>query len=318
MRVAFINDIHQAYEETEGVRRLREFADVTIFTSPETDPAQLQGFEAIVATRERTHFTADLFARLPDLRVIAQTGNHAYHVDLQAAEHHGVIVGKASGGFCAAAGELTFGLMMAVMRQIPQSDQAMKNGGWPTPMTRVLGGKTLGIVGFGNIGQYVARIAQAFGMNVLAWGSRLTDETANNAGVRRCELDELVAQADVISIHATLSPQSRGLIDARRLALCKPTAYLINTARGPIVDEAALVAALAEGRLAGAGLDVFDVEPLPASNPLRKLSNVVLTPHLGWPADEMYEQFANAAADVIAAYRENQEVPRFSLEAELH
>ncbi|MCI2811394.1 NAD(P)-dependent oxidoreductase, partial [Eoetvoesiella caeni] len=261
---------------------------------------------------------AGFFKSLPKLRIVAQTGNHAYHVDLNAAEEHDVVIGKATGGFCGAAGELTFGLMMAVMRQISQVDHAIKNGSWPTPMTRVLRGKTLGIVGFGNIGQYVARIANAFGMNVVAWGSRLTSEGAEQAGARRLELTDLLRTADIISIHATLTPQSRGLIDSKRLALCKPSAYLINTARGPIVDEAALVAALSEGRLAGAGLDVFDTEPLPVDHPLRSLKNVVTTSHLGWPTDEMYEQFANAAADVLIAYRDHTEIPQFSLKADWH
>ncbi|CAM5480969.1 D-2-hydroxyacid dehydrogenase family protein [Eoetvoesiella caeni] len=318
MRVAFIDDFHHAYEETQGVRRLREFAEVVIFKNSVKCLDELRDFEAIVATRERTHLTADLFQSLPNLRIIAQTGNHAYHVDLVTAEKHGVIIGKAAGGFCGAAGELTFGLMMAVMRQISQVDHAIKSGGWPTPMTRVLHGKTLGIVGFGKIGQYVARIANAFGMNVIAWGSRLTDEGAEKAGARRAELDDLMRQSDVISIHATLTDQSRDLIDAKRLSLCKPSAYLINTARGPIVNEAALVAALSEGKLAGAGLDVFDIEPLPADHPLRFLNNVVTTSHLGWPTDEMYEQFANAAADVLLAYHEKRELPQFSLETELH
>ncbi len=318
MRVAFIDDIHNAYEDTQGVRRIREFADVVIFKEPVKSPSELQDFDAIVATRERTHLTAEFFNSLPKLRIVAQTGNHAYHVDLNAAQEHGVLIGKATGGFCGAAGELTFGLMMAVMRQISQVDQAIKNGKWPTPMTRVLRGKTLGIVGFGNIGQYVARIANAFGMNVVAWGSRLTPEGAEQAGARRLKLDDLCRQSDVISIHATLTPQSRGLIDARRLALCKPGAYLINTARGPIVNEQALIEALSNGKLAGAGLDVFDVEPLPFDHPLRALNNVVTTSHLGWPTDEMYEQFANAAADVLIAYRDNTEIPQFSLKADLH
>lgn len=311
MRVAFIDDFHDAYKSTQGVRRLREFSQVEIFTEPRS-PEELRGFDALVATRERTPFTAELFAKLPNLRVIAQTGNHVYHVDLDAAERNGVIIAKASGGFCGAAGELTFGLMMAVMRQIPQVNQAMKKGEWPTPMTHVLNGKTLGIVGFGNIGRYVARIAQAFGMKVIAWGSRLTEEGAREAHVHRRELDDLMRESDVISVHATLSAQTRDLIDTRRLALCKPSAYLINTARAPIVNEAALIAALSEGRLAGAGLDVFDVEPLPVDHPLRSLNNVITTPHLGWPTDEMYEQFASAAADVLRAYQENKEVPQFT------
>ena len=201
--------------------------------------------------------------------------------------------------------------MIAVMRQIPSVDAEIKLGRWPTSMTRVLRGKTLGIVGLGHVGHHVTKIATAFQMNILAWGRRLTPEEANLAGVEHRELDDLLCSSDVVSIHATLSTETRGLIDARRFALMKPTAYLINTARGPIVDETALCAALSCGRLAGAGLDVFDQEPLPAGHPLTKMSNVVLTSHLGWQTDEMYSQFADAATDVLLAYAEGKEVPRF-------
>jgi len=178
-------------------------------------------------------------------------------------------------------------------------------------MTRVLRGKTLGIVGLGHVARHVAKIATAFEMNVLASGRRLTPEAASSAGAERHELDDLLCSSDVVSIHATLSAETRGLIDARRFTLMKPTAYLINTARGPIVDEAALCAALSSGKIAGAGLDVFDQEPLPAGHPLTKMSNVVLTSHLGWPTDEMYSQFADAAADILLAYLRGKEVPLF-------
>ena len=311
MRVAILDDIHRAYEGTAGVRRLRERADVRIFTGPFGEPATLRGFDALVANRERTRFTRELLEQLPDLRIIAQTGNHAYHVDLAAAEERGVIVAKASGGFSTGAAELAIGLAIALMRRIPEADGAVKRGEWRTPLTRVLHGKTLGIVGLGHVGRHVARIADAFEMRVLAWGPRLTEEGAAEARAERRDLDDLLAESDVISVHATLSAESRGLLDARRIALMKPTAYLINTARGPIVDESTLVAALAEGQIAGAGLDVFDEEPLPAGHPLTKLPNVILTPHLGWPTDEAYARFADAAADVLLAYLDGREVPRF-------
>jgi phosphoglycerate dehydrogenase-like enzyme len=180
----------------------------------------------------------------------------------------------------------------------------------------VLHGKTLGIVGFGHVGRHVARIGAALEMRVVAWGPRLTAEAAAAAGVERLELDDLLRAADVVSIHATLAPESRGLLDARRLALMKPTAYLINTARGPIVDEQALVVALAAGRIAGAGLDVFDQEPLPAGHPLTALPNVVLTPHLGWPTDEAYARFADAAADVLLAFLDGRPIPQFRQDAQ--
>ncbi len=311
MRIAILDDIHHAYEGTEGVRRLRERAEVKIFNAAFGDPAALKGFDALVANRERTRFNRELLEQLPDLRIIAQTGNHAYHIDLAAAEARGVVVGRATGGFSTGAAELTIGLAIALMRQIPASDQAVKRGDWKTPLTRVLHAKTLGIVGLGHVGRHVARIANAFEMRVLAWGRRLTDELAASAGVERCELDHLLRASDVVSVHATLAPESRGLLDARRIGLMKPTAYLINTARGPIVDEAAMVAALAEGRIAGAGLDVFDQEPLPSGHPLTKLPNVILTPHLGWPTDEAYARFADATADVLLAYLDGKPVPRF-------
>ncbi len=311
MRVAILDDIHDAYAATRGLRRLRERGEVKIFTGPFGEPSALHDFDALIANRERTKFTRALLEQLPNLRIIAQTGNHTYHIDLPAAEALNVIVAKAAGGFSRSAGELAIGLMIAVMRQIPFVDREVKSGRWPTPMTRALRGKTLGIVGLGHVGYHVAKIAAAFEMNVFAWGRRLTAESAAQAGAQYRALDDLLAASDLVSIHATLTEETRGLIDARRLALMRPTAILINTARGPIVDEAALCAALAAGRIAGAGLDVFDQEPLPADHPLSKLANVVLTPHLGWPTDEMYAQFADAAADVLLAYADGKDVPRF-------
>jgi phosphoglycerate dehydrogenase-like enzyme len=312
MRVAILDDIHDAYESSDGVRRLRERAEVTVFREPLARLVVLRPFEALVANRERTPITRELLAQLPDLRIIAQTGNHAYHVDFAAAEERGVIVAKATGGFSRGAAELAIGLALALMRGIPAADAAVKRGEWRTPSTRVLHGKTFGVIGLGRVGGHAAKIARAFGMRVLAWSPNLTDERAVRVEAERRELDDLVRESDIVSIHATLSPESRGLIDERRLRLMKPTACVINTARGPIVDEAALVAALAERRIAGAGLDVFDREPLPGGHPLTMLPNVVLTPHLGWPTDEAYAQFADAAADVLIAYLEGRDVPRFS------
>jgi phosphoglycerate dehydrogenase-like enzyme len=271
-----------------------------IFEQKET-VERLRDFDALVANRERTRFTRELLEALPRLRIIAQTGNHAYHVDLAAAAERGVIVARATGGFSYGAAELAIALAMALMRQIPAADAAMKRGEWRTPMTRVLHGKALGIIGLGHVGGHVAALGRAFGMQVQSWSRNAPPSV----------LDELLRSSDVVSIHATLSEQTRGLIDARRLALMKPTAYLINTARGAIVDEAALVSVLMEGRIAGAGLDVFAEEPLPAGHPLAQLPNVVLTPHLGWPTDEAYERFADAAADVILAWLDGQDVPRF-------
>jgi phosphoglycerate dehydrogenase-like enzyme len=299
MKIAILDDIHGAWENTDGVRRLRERAEVKIFTGPFGSPAALRGFDALVANRERTKFTRALIEQLVDLRVIAQTGNHAAHMDFAAAHERGIVVAQASGGYSIGAAELAIGLAIAVMRQLPRQDAAVRRGDWQTPSTPVLHGKTLGAIGLGRVGTHVARIAKAFGMRVLGWSPRLTDTAAAAAGAERRELD------------ASLTPTSRGLLDARRLALMKPTAYLVNTARGPIVDEEALVAALAARHIAGAGLDVFDEEPLPAGHPLTTLDNVVLAPHLGWPTDDGYRRFADSAADVLLAYLDGREVPRF-------
>jgi phosphoglycerate dehydrogenase-like enzyme len=311
MRIAVLDDIHQVWDGTDGVRRLRERAEVHVFTAPFGDPAALRGFDALIANRERTKFTRDLLNRLPDLRVIAQTGNHAHHIDFAAARERGIVIAQASGGYSIGAAELTIALAAAVMRQIAASDTAIRRGEWPTPSTPVLHGKTLGVIGLGRVGRHVARIANAFGMRVIAWSPRLTDDAATASGAERRDLDDLMRESDVLSIHASLTAASRDLIDARRLALMKPTAYVVNTARGPIVNESALVAALKGNRLAGAGLDVFDEEPLPAGHALTTLSNVVLTPHLGWPTDHAYDRFASAAGDVLLAYMDGREFPRF-------
>ena len=311
MRVAILDDIHNAFDATEGVGQLRERAEVRIFTAPFGTPGALTGFDALLANRERTHFTRELLQQLPDLRIIAQTGNHAHHIDLRAAHELDIVIGMASGGYSIGAAELAFGLAMALMRQIPANDSAIKRGEWTTPLTPILSGKTLGIVGLGRLGQHVARLGAAFGMRVFAWSPSLTEETAAARGTEYRELDDLLATSDVVSIHVSLKPETRGLIDARRIALMKPTAYLVNTARGPIVEESALVAALQDGRIAGAGLDVFVQEPLGPGHPLAQLSNTVLTPHIGWPTDQGYAQFSSAAADVLLAYMDGRDFPRF-------
>lgn len=311
MKVAILDDIHEAYAQTDGVRRLREHAEVRIFTGPFGEPSALAGFDALIANRERTRFTRELMAQLPGVRIIAQTGNHAYHIDLDAARQLGIVVARASSGYSVGAAELAIALAMAVMRQISSADAAIRRGEWATPSTRVLSGKVMGIIGLGRIGRHVARLATAFGMRVVAWSPHLTDASAREGGAEFRELDALLAEADVVSIHASLTAQSRGLLDDRRLRLMKPDACLINTSRGAVVDEDALVSALRERRILGAGLDVFAEEPLPAGHPLTQLPNVVLTPHLGWPTDDGYAGFAEAACDALLAFLEGSEVPKF-------
>jgi phosphoglycerate dehydrogenase-like enzyme len=233
-------------------------------------------------------------------------------VDVEAATARGIVVGKAVGGPGTGAPELTMGLILALLRKIAESDAAMHAGEWPTPLGYELGGKTLGLVGLGNVGGQVARLARAFGPTLLAYSPSLTLERAAQVGCEAVSLEDLLKRSNVVSIHVPLNAGTKGLIDEHRLGLMKPWAFLINTSRGPVVDERALVQALAAGKLAGAALDVYDEEPLPADHPLRKLPNVVLTPHIGWPTDQGFERFAGPAVDVILAYAEGRDFPRFN------
>ena len=298
-----LDDFHATFDADPAIQRLRQRVPVDVFT--EHQPVdRLGAYQALIALRERTKFDAAFFQAMPQLELIAQTGHHVYHVDMEAATHSGVLVGLGLGaagqGFSTA--ELTFGLMLAIMRRIPQTDRAIRGGDWPLVLGRSLRGKTLGILGLGRVGREVARIAQAFGMEVLAWGPTLTDDRAAASGARRMDLDDLLAAADVVSVHLTLSDTSRGLIDEARLRRIGPGSWLVNTSRGPIVDEAALARVLAEGGLAGAALDVFGQEPLPPDSPFVGLDNVVLTAHLGWPADDTYRLMAEGTVEVIEAY----------------
>jgi len=308
VKVTVLDDYQRAFVSTNAIRRLRAKAEVQILTEKLSSDAAvaeaLRGSQAIIPVRERTKLTASLLERLPGLEYISQTGNHVYHVDMEAATRRGIVVSLAPGGNSTT--ELAFGLMLAIMRRIPQSDAAMRRGGWPLVLGHVLKGKTLGILGLGKIGTEVAAIARAFGMQVIAWGPTLTDERAAKSGARFMALEEVLKAADVISIHLTLSDQSKNLLDEARLRLMKKSAYLVNTARGAIVDEAALVKILKAKVLAGAALDVFVDEPLPKDHPLLELDNVVLTPHLGWPTDSGFEGFANHAVDNILDYMEGK------------
>jgi len=308
VKVTVLDDYQRAFDGTEAIQRLRQRADVQILTEKLPTEAALaralKDVKAIIPIRERTKFPAALLQALPDLEFISQTGNHAYHVDMEAATKAGIVVAMAPGGNSTS--ELTFGLMFAVTRRIPQSDQAMRRGEWPLVLGYVLRGKTLGILGLGKIGTEVAAVGRAFGMKIIAWGPTLTMERASKSQATYLPLDDLLRQADVVSVHLALSEQSRNLLNETRLRLMKQSAYLINTARGAIVDERALVKILQERTIAGAGLDVFVEEPLSPNHPLLELDNVVLTPHLGWPTDSGFAGFAENAVANILDYMEGK------------
>lgn len=320
MRVTVLDDYQRAFENTGAIKRLRQKAEVAIFTeklSPEAAVAEaLKGSQAIIPVRERTKFTASLLRALPDLELISQTGNHVYHVDMEAATRQGIVVSLAPGGNSTT--ELVFGLMLAIMRRIPQCDRAMRGGEWPLVLGYVLKDKTLGILGLGRIGTEVAAIARAFGMKVIAWGPTLTAERAAKSEAMFMPLDEVLKSADVVSVHLALSDQSRNLLDETRLRLMKKSAYLVNTARGAIVDETAMVKVLKENAIAGAALDVFVEEPLPKDHPLLELDNVVLAPHLGWPTDLSFEHFADNAVTNILDYMDGKLTRALNPEALQH
>lgn len=307
MRVAVLDDYHRVFDADPAIQRLRRRVPVDVYTE-RLALERIRQYPILIAMRERTRFDAAFFAAMPELELISQTGNHAYHVDMAAATKAGVLVGmassdvKAMGAIARSTLELTFGLMIAVMRRIPQTDAAMHRGEWPSFAGRTLAGKKLGILGLGRIGREVAAVARAFGMQVLAWGPTLDAARAERSNVTFMELDALLEAADIVTVQLRLSEQSRGLLNEARLRRIGPQGVLINTARGAIVDEKALARVLAEGALGAAGIDVFEEEPLPAGSPLRRLGNVVLTSHLGWPADLTYATFAQAAVGIVEAY----------------
>jgi phosphoglycerate dehydrogenase-like enzyme len=313
-RLLVLDDEEGRIAGAPGMGRLRELAEVTVLDRPlrAGDLDRLGGVRVLLAIRERTAIDAALLDRLPDLELILQTGGHAYHVDQEAASGRGVVVALSRRAQMASASvpELTFGLMLAVLRRIHPLAGELAAGAWPVAMGGTLAGRTLGILGLGRHGRPVARIAAAFGMLVLAWDRDPGREYPDDEPVaERLPLDELLERSDVVSIHLKLSPESTGLLDRRRLARLRPGAILVNTARGAIVDEPALVEALQGGWLAGAGLDVFATEPLPADHPLRTAPNVVLTPHIGWKVEEVFAEWAEIAAEQLAAWLDGRLPP---------
>jgi phosphoglycerate dehydrogenase-like enzyme len=313
-RVAILDDWGGMIRPLPPWTRLDGRATVDAFQDTLADEValarRLAPYEVVVPVRERTRFTAGVISRLPALKLLALAGRWTGQVDLAAAAARGIVVTETEGS-AVNAFEHTIALMMALVRRVPQEDRAMRAGRWQTPPLGVdMAGKTLGVVGLGRIGGKMAAFGRLLGMRVLASGITLTDERAAAAGATRVDLDTLLRESDVVTLHLRLSDKSRGLITARHLALMKRTAFLVNTARGPIVEEAALLDALRGRRIAGAALDVFDVEPLPAGHPLLALDNVVLTPHLGFVTAEGYAVFFGQAVEAIVAFLDGKTPPR--------
>jgi phosphoglycerate dehydrogenase-like enzyme len=287
------------WSKLQAGHRLQVFN--THFGDLETAAKALQGFEVVGVMRERTPFTRALFEKLPNLKLLVTTGKRNASIDLAAAKDRGVLVCN-TGGAGRATAELAIGLMIGLARHLGVEFQNMRNGGWQTTVGSDLDGKTLGLIGLGNLGGKVARIGKAIGMKTIAWSENLTAERAREQGAERVDKDALFRQSDVISINTVLSDRTRGLVGAREFGLMKPTALLVNTSRGPIVDQAALLTALREKRIAGYGADVYDSEPLPASHPLRAEPRALLTPHIGYVTEETYRDFYAGMVATIEAW----------------
>ncbi|MEV7360283.1 D-2-hydroxyacid dehydrogenase family protein [Kitasatospora sp. NPDC091276] len=281
------------------------------FGSEDELAAALADFDFVVTLRERVPFPASLFARLPRLRLLVASGMRNSVIDYAAAEAHGVTVcGTASSSTPPV--ELTWALLLGLARGIVPESTALREGGpWQSTVGADLHGRVLGLLGLGRIGGLVARVGLAFGMDVLAWSQNLTDERAAEVGVRRAAgKEELLSGADFVSIHLALGERTRGLLGEAELALMKPEAYLVNTSRAAIVDQDALLAALTGGRIAGAAVDVFDVEPLPAEHPLRTAPRLLATPHLGYVSRDNYRRYYGEAVEDIAAYLAGEPIRR--------
>jgi phosphoglycerate dehydrogenase-like enzyme len=305
LQVAVIDDYQDAAREFGPWADLAGRAEVTIFNDHVTDPdaltERLAPFDAIVATRERTRFPREILERLPRLRLLVSTGMGTAHIDVEAVRELGITV-SGTGGRPEPPAELTWALILGLARHITTEDAGIRAGSWGLTVGTDLAGATLGVVGLGNLGRRVAAVGQAFGMRVIAWSQNLEAAAAAEAGVEAVTKETLLRNADVLTIHVRLSERTRGLISAADLALLKPTAYLVNTSRGPIVDEVALAEALRAGRLAGAGLDVFGTEPLPVGHPLLSAPNTLLTPHIGYVTADTYQIFYTGAVEAIGAF----------------
>ena len=294
MKIAVLDDYQGVALTSADWSPLQGRAEIAVFRDHLNDPdavvARLAPFDGVCVMRERTPLTRAIIERLPRLRLIASTGPGNASIDLEAARERGITVAH-TGYTSHGAIELTWALILAALRRIPEETASFRAGGWQVAVGGDLQRRTLGIVGLGRIGSACARIALAFGMDAIAWSPNMTWEKAEAAGARFVAKDELFRQADIVTLHLILGKRSRGIVGAADLALMKPSAWLVNTSRGPLVDEDALVDALRQQRIAGAALDVFAVEPLPAEHPFRTLPNVVATSHVGFVTRETYEIF---------------------------
>lgn len=310
-RVAVLDDYAGVALRVADWSPVQRRSDVTVFEchlSEDAAAEALRPFDVLCTMRERMAFPRALIERLPNLRLITIVGQTLPNLDMAAATEHGILVAHSDfahprfRSMRDATPELAWGLMIATVRNLAEEHRHMRDGGWQRTAGMTLAGKTLGLLGLGRVGKRMAEYAKAFGMDVIAWSQNLTGEAAASVGARRVDKATLFESSDVVSVHLVLSERTRGLVGEAELALMRPHAYLINTSRGPIVDEVALLAALESGRIAGAGLDVYDIEPLPSDHRLRLLANVTLSPHLGYVTREMLGVFYSDTVESVVAF----------------
>ena len=308
-KIAILDDYQNVALESADWSLLRDQADIAVFcdhlAEPEALIERLLPFDVVCVMRERTPLLRNVIERLPNLKLIASTGSANASIDMAAAGDRGIAVAH-TGYRSDPTIELTWALILTSARNMVTESNSVRSGGWQQTVGTDLRGKTLGLLGLGRIGSQVARVGSAFGMNLVAWSQNLTSEVAQAAGATLVSKDRLFEQADVLTIHLVLSGRTRGLVGAAELGKMKPTARLINASRGPIVDEQALISALKNKQIAGAAVDVFDIEPLPASHPFRTLENVLATPHIGYVSDGLYKTFYEDTVSNIRKWLDTQ------------
>ena len=303
--IAVLDDYQNVSLQMADWSSLSAEHSIKVFTQPFASPVEaakaIAPYDIVCAMRERTLFDAAMLAALPNLKLLVTTGHRNAAIDVGAAHARGVVVSGTDAPGIATA-ELAMALILGLSRHIPLEAQAMREGRWQTTVGRDVKGRTLGLIGLGRLGGQMAKYGHAFGMPVIAWSQNLTDAAAAQQGARRVDKSELFKTADIISIHTKLSPRTTGLVGPAELALMKPDALLINTSRGPVIDETALLAALTAGHLGGVGIDVYEPEPLPAAHPLRKAPRTLLTPHIGYVTEETYRIFYGGTVAAIEAW----------------
>jgi phosphoglycerate dehydrogenase-like enzyme len=311
VRIAVLDDYQNVALKMADWSQVSAQAEVVVFDDHLADSGavaeRLRGFEIVCAMRERTPFPRALIETLSDLKLLITTGPRNASIDVGAANEHGITVCHTA-SHPTGTPELTWALILALARHVPLESTNVREGRWQTTIGTDLAGKTLGIMGLGRLGSRVAQVAAAFGMTIIAWSQNLTDDRAAECGAMRVGKEELLAQSDFVTVHLVLSDRTQGLIGPDELRRMKPSACLINTSRGPIVEEAALIQAIGQGIIAGAGLDVYDTEPLPSDHPYRTLPNVIFTPHIGYVTEDSYRMFFGGIVENLEAWLAGQPI----------